>query len=254
MARITAIVNQKGGVGKTTTAAALAAGLHDAGYTVLTVDADAQGSLSFIRAAKAARSLYDAMKGTPPRDVIIDTPKGDFIAGGPALAGADMEFTKTGREYILKGILKPLREAYTHIIIDCPPQLGIMAINALTAADDVIIPMGADILSLQGLGQLYETINTVTEYCNPSLKIAGLLLCRYTNRATLNRNIAEVMKQEAQEAGVSIYETRIREAVAVKEAQTMRESIFDSHPRAKVAEDYAAFVKEYLSQEEKGNG
>lgn len=252
MARITAIVNQKGGVGKTSTAAALAAGLYDAGHEVLTIDADAQGNLTFIRGVEAEQGLYEAMTGAGLiEDIIVPTDKGDFLAGGPALAGADVKFTKTGREYILKGLLEPLRDVYSHIIIDCPPQLGIMAINALTAADDIIIPMGADILSLQGLGQLYETIDTVKKYCNPSLKVAGLLMCRYTNRATLNRNIAEVMEQQAEAAGVHMYETKIREGVAVKEAQTMRKSIFETHPKAKATADYAAFVKEYLKQEDK---
>lgn len=252
MARITAIVNQKGGVGKTSTAAALAAGLYDAGYKILTIDADAQGNLTFIRGIEPEQGLYEAMIGAGRiEDIIVPTDKGDFLAGGSALAGADVKFTKTGREYILKGLLDPLRKIYSHIIIDCPPQLGIMAVNALTAADDVIIPMGADILSLQGLGQLYETIDTVKKYCNQDLKVAGLLMCRYTNRATLNRNIADVMEQQAAAAGVPMYATKIREGVAVKEAQTMRKSIFDTHPKAKATADYAAFVKEYLKQEEK---
>lgn len=252
MARITAIVNQKGGVGKTSTAAALAAGLHDAGYKVLTIDADAQGNLTFIRGVDPDKGLYDAMTGSGAiGKLIVPTEKGDFLAGGPALAGADVKFTKTGREYILKGLLDPLRDTYSHIVIDCPPQLGILAINALTAADDIIIPICADILSLQGLGQLYETIDTVKKYCNPSLRVAGLLMCRYTNRATLNRNIAEVMEQQAGAAGVPMYETKIREGVAVKEAQTMRQSLFDTHPKAKATADYAAFIKEYLKQEDK---
>lgn len=252
MARITAIVNQKGGVGKTSTAAALAAGLYDAGHEVLTIDADAQGNLTYIRGADPEPGLFEAMTGAGRiEDIIVPTDKGDFLAGGPALAGADVKFTKTSREYILKGLLDPLRDVYSHIIIDCPPHLGVLAINALTAADDVIIPMGPDVLSLQGLGQLYDTIATVKKYCNPSLKIAGLLMCRYTNRATLNRNIAEVMEQQAGAAGVPMYKTMIREGVAVKEAQIMQQSLFDTHPKAKATADYAAFIKEYLEQEEK---
>lgn len=252
MARITAIVNQKGGVGKTSTAAALAAGLYDAGHEVLTIDADAQGNLTYIRGADPEPGLFEAMTGAGRiEDIIVPTDKGDFLAGGPALAGADVKFTKTGREYILKGLLDPLRDVYSHIIIDCPPHLGVLSVNALTAADDVIIPMGPDVLSLQGLGQLYDTINTVKKYCNPSLKIAGLLMCRYTNRATLNRNIAEILEQQAGAAGVPMYKTMIREGVAVKEAQIMQQSLFDTHPKAKATADYAAFIKEYLEQEEK---
>lgn len=255
MARVTAIVNQKGGVGKTTTAAALAAGLYaaelDAEKSILTIDADPQGNLTFIRGVEADKGLYECLTGAElVEDVIQPTAQGDLLPSSSALLGADLEFTKTGREYLLRDLLKPLQDIYSHIIIDCPPQLGILAINALTAADDVIIPMSADILSLQGLGQLYETIDTVQRYCNPELKIAGLLMCKYTNRATLNRNIAEVIEQQAEAIGVPVYQTKIRDAVAIREAQTMRASIFESHPKAKVTADYAAFVKEYLKQED----
>ena len=250
MARITTIINQKGGVGKTSTAAALAAGLNLAGYKTLAVDADAQCSLTYIMGADAERGIYEAMTGTNAAQLIQHTDQGDLLPSSPALIGADLEFTKTGREYILRDVLEPIQGEYTHIVIDCPPQLGIMAINALTASDDVIIPMGADILSLQGLGQLCDTINTVKKYCNPKLKIAGLLITRYSKRAVLSRDLAEVISDQAQAIGASVYHTQIREGVAVKEAQTMRTSIYQTHPKANPTADYKSFVKEYLKQED----
>ena len=251
MARITTIINQKGGVGKTSTAAALAAGLNLAGYKALAVDADAQSSLTYIMGSDAERGIYEAMTGSDAAQLIQHTDQGDLLPSSPALIGADLEFTKTGREYILRDVLEPIQGKYTHIVIDCPPQLGIMAINALTASDDVIIPMGADILSLQGLGQLCDTINTVKKYCNPKLKIAGLLITRFSKRAVLSRDLAEVIEEQAKAIHTTAYKTQIREGVAVKEAQTMRTSIYQSHPKANPTTDYKNFIKEYLTQEEK---
>lgn len=252
MARITTIINQKGGVGKTTTAAALAAGLNLAGRHALAVDADPQCSLTYILGGEADRGTYEAMTGTDAAQLIQATAQGDLLPGTPALIGADLEFTKTGREYILRDALEPLQAAYSHIVIDCPPQLGILAINALTAANDIIIPMGADILSLQGLGQLYDTINTVKKYCNPRLQIAGLLITRFSRRAVLSRDLADVIADQARAIHAPVYETMIREGVAVKEAQTLRTSLYQSHPKANPTADYKAFTKEYLKQEDKG--
>ena len=248
MARITAIINQKGGVGKTTTVAALADGLHRRGHTVLAVDADAQGSLSFIMGAEAQRGVYEALKGSPAAELILSTPQGDILPSTPALIGADLEFTQTGREYLLRDALEPITGQYSHIVIDCPPQLGILTVNALTVASDVVIPMGADILSLQGLGQLYDTIRKVKRYCNPGLHIAGLLITRY-RRAVLSRDLAEVIGSQAQQIGTGLYATQIREGVTVKEAQTLQQSLYARNPKANPAIDYNSFVEEYLKQE-----
>lgn len=248
MARITAIINQKGGVGKTTTVAALADGLHRRGFTALAVDADAQGSLSFIMGVEAQQGIYEALKGSPAAELIHSTPQGDLLPSTPALIGADLEFTQTGREYMLRDALEPISDRYTHIIIDCPPQLGILTVNALTAATDVVIPMGADILSLQGMGQLYDTISKVKRYCNPGLQIAGLLITRY-RRAILSRDLAEVIGDQAKQIGTGIYATQIREGVTVKEAQTMQQSLYARNPKANPSIDYNAFVEEYLKQE-----
>ena len=248
MARITTIINQKGGVGKTTTAAALTAGLNLAGCKALAVDADPQCSLTYVLGGEADRGTYEAMTGTDAAQLIQATAQGDLLPGTPALIGADLEFTKTGREYILRDALEPLQGRYSHIVIDCPPQLGILAINALTAANDIIIPMGADILSLQ----LYDTINTVRKYCNPRLRIAGLLITRFSKRAVLSRDLADVIADQARAIHAPVYETMIREGVAVKEAQTLRTSLYQSHPKANPTADYKAFTKEYLKQEDKG--
>lgn len=251
MARITTIINQKGGVGKTSTAHALAMGLIRRGYSTLVVDADPQGNLSYIMQANTESGIYDAMKGTSTEGLIQHTAQGDILASTPSLIGTDLEFTQTGREYVLRDALEPVTEIYSHIIIDSPPTLGIMTINALTASTDIIIPMGADIFSLQGLGQLYDTIGKVKRYCNPALQIAGLLITRYTRRAVLTRDLTEVIGSKAQQISAHVFNTKIREGIAVKEAQTMRTSIFESHPKANPTADYSALIDEYLTQEDK---
>lgn len=249
MARITAIINQKGGVGKTTTVAALADGLNRRDHKTLAVDADAQGNLSFIMGTAPQQGVYEALKGSPAAALILATPQGDILPSTPALMGADLEFTQTGREYLLRDALEPIAGQYSHIIIDCPPQLSILTINALTAATDVIIPMGVDILSLQGMGQLYDTISTVKRYCNPQLHIAGLLITRY-RKAVLSREMKDVIWDQARQIGTGLYASQIRESISVKEAQLMQQSIYDFCPKANPTADYKAFVEEYLKQEE----
>ena len=250
LTRITTVINQKGGVGKTTTAHSLATGLSFKGYSVLVVDTDPQGNISFTMGADTSgKGLYECMrKETTTDESIQHTSQGDILPSTLLLAAADMEFTSTGREWILRSILESVKEKYEYIIIDSPPTLGVLTINALTACTDVIIPMGADIYSLQGLNQLNNTIGKVKEFCNKDLIIAGLLLTRYSNRAILSRDMKDEIKQKASEIGASLYNTIIREGVAVKEAQTSQSNLFEYAPKSNPAIDYMAFVNEYLSQ------
>ena len=253
MTRITAVINQKGGVGKTTTAHALATGLIHRGYNVLVVDADPQGNLSYsLNANTEQPGLYEAMKGEDePLKIIQTTKQGDIIASSIYLAGADMEFTASGREYRIKETIESVNRnsKYDHIIIDCPPALGILTINALTACNDVVVPIGADIFSLQGLQQLLNTINTVRKYSNNKIKLAGLLITRKSNRAIATRQLIEAIEKNVTSMEAQLYKIIIREGVAVKETQIMQSSLFDSHTKAKVTADYNAFIDEYLAQE-----
>lgn len=250
MTRITSILNQKGGVGKSTTAHALATGLNHRGYKALVVDADPQGNISFtMQADDTFTGLYEALKGLPAVDAIQTTPHGDLISSSLDLSGADMEFTQTGREYMLKELIEQVAPAYSHVIIDCPPALGILSVNALTASNDVVIPIGADIYSLQGLKQLLTTIDRVHKYSNHDLQIAGLLITRKGQRATAMNMLSEAIKERAGSLQLHLYGAIIREAVAVKEAQIVQQSLFDSHPKAKVTEDYSRFIDEYLQQQ-----
>ena len=253
MARITTITNQKGGVGKTTTAHALATGLGKFGKKVLVIDIDPQGNISYTMGADdQLPCTYHLLKGEiSAAKAVQSTPQGDIIPGNLLLAGADMEFNQTGREFLLRDSMGGIEKQYDHIIIDTPPTIGILTINALTASTDVVIPMGADIYSLQGLSQLYATIGKVKKYCNRELSIAGLLMTRFNGRTILAQDLRENIEEKAAFIGSRLFRSYIREGVAVKEAQTQQTSIFDSAPKSNPAQDYLAFVREYLQMERK---
>ena len=242
---IYAVINQKGGVGKSTTAEALSAGLFLKGFKTLAIDLDAQGNMTYTAKAstEGSTALGVLMGEVKPEAAIQHTDNsGDIIAASKALAGADAFIKETGKEYRLQGI-------YDYIIIDTPPALGILTINALTACNSVIIPAQADIYSLQGIEQLAETIKPVRKYCNPSLTIAGILLTRYSPRAVLSREVAEIADQLAQRLGTKVFRTTIRENISVKEAQISQTSLFDYAPNSNAAKDYQAFIEELLTAE-----
>ncbi len=244
-----AIVNQKGGVGKSTTAEALIGGLSVLGYKVLAIDLDAQGNFSYtMRAVQGGKTILGILtQEITAQEAIQHTPNGDIIPANKALAGADAMITDTGKEYRLKEALAPVQSQYDYAIIDSPPALGIATVNALTAADQVIIPAQADIYSLQGIEQLAETIQPVKKYCNPALTIGGILLTRFNPRSVLSREIAVLLEQLAARLGTRLYKASIREAIAVKEAQISQQSLFKYAPKAKVTDDYRAFIQEALS-------
>lgn len=245
--RISVIANQKGGIGKSTTALQLGAGLIAKKYSVLIIDTDPQGNLSHtMRADSNAGGILDALNGERIERLIQKTEQGDILASSPQLTGADKRFTDYGSEYLLSKALKPIKEKYQYIIIDSPPQLGILTINALMAANDLIIPLTADLYALMGLSQLLDTVERVQEYGNANLRIAGLLLTRYSHRAILSRDLKEAIETKAEEMGTKLYNTVIREGIAIREAQTSRQNIFEYAPKSNAAVDYMNFVNEYL--------
>lgn len=249
--KVITITNQKGGAGKTTTAAALGAGLSLKGFSVLLIDLDPQGNLSYTLGAKPDRpTILGVLTGeVHPRDAIQNTPSGDIIATSKALSGADAFIKDTGKEYRLREALELLKSQYDYIVIDTPPALGILTINALTACDSVIIPAQADIYSLQGIEQLAETMQPVKKYCNPALHISGILLTRYNPRSVLSRDIAELAEQLAAKLDTVLFKTTIRENIAVKEAQISQKQLYKYAPRAKATEDYINFTNEFLKEE-----
>lgn len=246
-----AVINQKGGVGKSTTAAALGAGFILKGHKVLFVDLDAQGNLTFnMGAGNSALSSLEVLTGTATaKEAIRHTEQGDIIPASPALAGADNIITATGKEYRLREALEPVYDLYDYIVIDTPPALGILTVNALTACTSAIIPAQADVYSLQGIALLSQTIETVRKYCNRALKIKGIVLTRYNSRAVLSRDMADLIAQTAQQLRTKLYTTRIRECTALKEAQAVQQDIFTYAPRSNAAADYKALVAEVLEGE-----
>lgn len=245
-----AIANRKGGVGKSTTAAALIAGLTLRGYRVLGVDLDAQRNLSSTTKGRGDKTILGALTGEiTAKEAIKTTETGDIIPASKALSGADMVITETGKEYKLKEALEPLQSHYDYCILDCPPALGILTINALVAANGVIIPAGADLYSLEGIEDLYESILPVRKYCNPQLAIIGILLTRYNARSVLSKDATELARKMADKLGTTLFNTTIREGVAVKEAQIKQDNLFTYAPKANVTKDYSAFIDEFLNME-----
>lgn len=248
MAKILAVINQKGGVGKSTTALALGQGLGRRGRTALFVDLDAQGNLSHtLGAAPDSPSAFEVLtREIPAREAVRETAGGRLLGSSGRLAGADALLTATGKEYRLREALESLGPDYDFIVIDTPPALGILTVNALTAADGLIVPAQADIYSLQGIGQLHQTISAVRQYCNPKLEILGLVLTRHNPRSVLSRDLAELLAETAAALETRLFKTAVREAVAVREAQARRRSLFDYAPRSTAAQDYLALTEEVL--------
>lgn len=246
-----AIINQKGGVGKSTTAFTLASGLKNKGYKTLCIDMDAQGNLSYTADANDdLLTIYDLLaEDANINQAIQHTKNFDLIASSKALSGADGFITDIGKEYKLKEILESVKNDYDYIIIDTPPALGILTVNALTACDSVIIPAQADIYSLQGIEQLSKTIQPIKKYCNDKLKIDGILLTRYSPRAILSREVAEIANDLAQNLNTKVFKSTIREAIAVKESQINKQSLFDYAPNSNVTNDYLNFINELLKGE-----
>ena len=245
--RIISVANQKGGTAKTSTAHALATGAAYKGKRSLAIDFDPQGNLSFIMGADASRAgAYELMKQQAKAAQIVQyTSQGDIIPASLNLAAADIEFSgKPGRDFFLQAALEPLQNVYDVAIVDTPPTLGTLLVNALTASDEVIIPMNADILSLQGLYQLAETINQVKSFCNKGLKVTGILITKYSGRTVLARDIKETIEAKCAELGIPVLNTVIRDGVAVREAQTTQESLFAYAPNSNPAKDYLQLFDE----------
>ena len=248
MTKTIAVCNQKGGCGKSTTAQALAAGLTQRGYRVLLVDLDAQGNTSFSLGANraGATSLGVLLGEVKAAEAIQKTPYCDIIPANKSLAAAEATITDVGKEYRLREAIEELEDNYDYVVIDTPPSLGILSINALTACDTVVIPAQADIYSLQGIADLVETIKPVKKYCNQKLQIAGILFTRHNSRYAFTKELSDYAEGIAANLKTKVFKATIREAVAVRSAQAAQKSIFEYDPKSKVANDYSEFIDELL--------
>ena len=252
--KVITFANQKGGVGKSTSVEAMASGLATMGFNVLAIDLDPQSNLTFASGIdpyaveKNLSMIFDGKINF--KEAIQESAVGyDIVPGGLTLAGADMEYVRTGREYMLSESLVAVKDDYNYIVIDVPPTLGILTVNALTASTDLIIPMHADVYSVQGLSQLVGIVNNVQKYCNSKLKIAGILITQYKIRQKITAVMLDQIEYAAEKIGTTVFNTKIRESVAVRETQLTQANFYTETPKANAILDYMAFIKEYLEKE-----
>ena len=260
MGKIIAIANQKGGVGKTTTSINLAAGLAYSGKKVLLVDFDPQGNATQgvgHRVGLNDLTIYDAILGdTDIRECVkhLSKPPLDLLPANISLAGADLELAKIEdhRESLLKETLRPIRDNYDYIIVDCPPSLGLINTNALTAADSVLIPVQSEYYALEGITQLLQTIRLVQKLFNPDLKIEGVLVTMYDARTNLSEEVGQEIRKHFKEKA---YKTYIPRNVKLSEAPSSGLSIYDYALNSEGAKAYVALTREVMqANREKANG
>jgi len=253
VSKIIAVTNQKGGVGKTTTSVNLSAALATLGKRVLLVDIDPQGNTTSgigVNKADVTNCVYDVIiNDVHPKDAILPTqiPGLSILPATIQLAGAEIELVPTiSREVRLKKSLHLVKHMFDYIIIDCPPSLGILTINSLTAADSVIIPIQCEYYALEGLSQLLNTVRLVQKHLNTSLQIEGVLLTMFDARTNLGIQVIEEVKKYFQQ---KVYQTVIPRNVRLSEAPSHGESIITYDPRSKGAEVYLELAKEVISSE-----
>lgn len=249
MPEIIAITNQKGGVGKTTTSAALIASLHERGKKVLAIDLDPQGNLGFSLGVdiENTHTLYEVFKKQiTVEQALCHVEYCDLLASNILLSGVELEFNKPGREYMLRTEINYLSKNYDYVIIDTPPALNLLTVNAYVASQKLVIPMAPEILSLLGVTQIKETIETVKQYYNPRLEVLGILLNKFNARLNLNKEVLELSEQIATQLGSRVFNSRIRQSVSVAEAPAHGESVITYAPSSKPTADFSALTDEII--------
>ena len=250
MGKIISLLNHKGGVGKTTSAINIGAGLVELGRKVLLIDLDPQANLTLsLGIPRQKFTIYEAVRGES--ELVPYTVKEglDVVTSSLDLSGAEMELiNEAGREYILRELFEPVKEEYDFIIIDCPPSLGLLTLNALTSSDYVYIPLQTEFLALQGLTKIKQVIDKVRFRLNKKLHIGGVIATMYDSRKVLNRDVVETIHKYF---GEKVFKTYIRDNVSLAEAPAQRQDIFSYNPNSSGAKDYLSLCKEVIERTEK---
>jgi len=247
MSKIISISNHKGGVGKTTSTINIGAGLVELGKKVLLIDLDPQANLSqSLGYPDEDVNIYGAFKGDYKIQPIQVVKGLDIIPSTLHLSGAEVEVSEEAKaKYILKKLLEPIRASYDYILIDCPPSLGLLTINAFIASDEVFIPLQAQYLAIQGLTKLIDVIDRVNSKLNRGIKVGGIFITQYDQRRILNRNVAAIIDNHFKD---KVFNTKIRDNIALAEAPAENLDIFRYSPKSYGAEDYLSLCKEIINK------
>jgi chromosome partitioning protein len=245
--KVISISNHKGGVGKTTSAINIGAGLNLLKKKVLLIDLDPQANLTqSLGLTNEAINIYGALRGEYKLQPIEILKGLDVIPSTLDLSGAEVELSsEPGREYILKELIEPLRASYDFIIIDSPPSLGLLTINSFTASDEILIPLQAQYLALQGLAKLVEVVDKIKQRLNKGLKVGGVFITQYDSRKVLNRDVVDTIQAHFKD---EVFKTKIRDNIALAEAPSQGLDIFRYSSKSNGAEDYLALSKEVLKR------
>ncbi len=250
MAKIIAIVNQKGGVGKTTSSVNLSAALHHRGARTLLCDFDPQANATSglgVDKNTASPNVYDVLiRQADPKKAVVHTPYGDVLPANKALAGAGVEMIGLDRrEYLLKDALAQLAPDYDYIFIDCPPSLELLTLNGLCAAQSVLVPVQCEYYALEGLSDLLTTVRRVKQALNPTLDLEGVLLTMYDGRTNLSIQVAEEVKRHFPG---KVYATVIPRNVRLSEAPSHGKPVMAYDPLSRGAEAYSALAEEFAAK------
>lgn len=235
--KVIAITNHKGGVGKTTSAVSIGSGLSYMGKKVLLIDIDPQANLSqSLGFEEPAENIYTAIRGLTKANPVNVLKNLDCLPSTLDLSGAEMELSsEPGREYLLRDIVDAFRGRYDFIFIDCPPTLGLLTINALTASDEVYIPLQAHYLAMKGLTKIIEVVEKIKKRLNTRLSIEGVIITQYDHRKVLNRDVATAIEEFF---GDKVFRTKVRNNIALAEAPSTGTDIFRYSPKSLGAADY----------------